>query len=56
MFNFDGGCACGQVRIRATGEPLRVGICHCMTCRKYHGTAFNAFVVFSRDQVTIDGP
>ena len=50
-----GGCACGAVRFEANGRPLRVGLCHCMTCRKFHGSAFNPFVVFRFDQVFIGG-
>lgn len=50
-----GGCACGKVRFEARGEPYRVGLCHCLTCRKVHGAPFNFFVVFPRDAVTIDG-
>ncbi|MGQ9368114.1 GFA family protein [Azospirillum sp. ST 5-10] len=50
-----GGCACGAVRVEALGEPRRVGLCHCATCRKRHGTPFNAFAVFARDQVRIVG-
>jgi hypothetical protein len=52
---FSGSCACGQLTFQARGEPRRVGLCHCMTCRKISGSAFNAFVIFSADQVTIDG-
>ena len=50
-----GGCACGQLTFKTTGEPKRVGLCHCMTCRKISGAAFNAFVIFPVDQVTIAG-
>jgi len=42
-----GGCACGKVRFEARGEPYRVGMCHCLTCRKVHGAPFNFYVVFS---------
>ncbi len=52
---FTGGCACGQLTFQAKGEPKRVGLCHCMTCRKISGSAFNAFVIYSTDQVTISG-
>ena len=51
----EGGCACGAVRFTARGEPLRVGLCHCMTCRKTHASAFNAFAIFRSDQVQISG-
>ena len=51
----EGGCACGAVRFTARGKPLRVGLCHCMTCRKTHASAFNAFAIFRADQVAISG-
>ena len=50
-----GGCACGQLTFQARGEPKRVGLCHCMTCRKISGSAFNAFAIFPLDRVTITG-
>jgi hypothetical protein len=50
-----GGCACGKVRIEARGEPYRVGVCHCLTCRKVHGAPFNFYVVFPREAVTVTG-
>ena len=50
-----GGCACGQLTFRTRGEPRRVGLCHCLTCRKESGSAFNAFVIFATEQVTVDG-
>jgi hypothetical protein len=51
----EGGCACGAVRFRTWGDPLRVGLCHCMTCRKAHGAAFNPFIVFARTNVEVVG-
>lgn len=51
-----GGCACGAVRYGVEGGPLRVGLCHCLTCRKRHGAPCNAFAVFRRRQVRILGP
>ena len=50
-----GGCACGAVRYRADGGPLRVGLCHCLTCRKRHGAPCNAFAVFRSDKVQVEG-
>ncbi|MFD1883854.1 GFA family protein [Paracoccus pacificus] len=49
------GCLCGKVRITATGQPLRVGICHCMDCRKHHGALFHASAIFPQDAVMITG-
>lgn len=50
-----GGCACGAVRYEVHGEPERVGLCHCMTCRKRHGAPFNAFAVFRAERVMVGG-
>jgi hypothetical protein len=33
-----GGCQCGAVRYRFTGEPGRAGICHCRMCQKAFGS------------------
>ncbi|MGV1914432.1 GFA family protein [Rhizobium sp. 22-785-1] len=49
------GCACGKVRLSLVGQPYRVGICHCMDCRKHHGALFLASAIFPEDAVTIDG-
>jgi hypothetical protein len=50
-----GGCLCGNVRIVATGRPYRVGICHCLDCRKNHGALFHASAIFPEGAVTIEG-
>ena len=55
MDRFTGGCLCGDVRLVATGEPYRVGLCHCLDCRKHHGALFAAFAIFPADAVTISG-
>lgn len=55
MTSFTGGCLCGDVRLRASGEPHRAGICHCLDCRKHHGALFFAAAIFPRKAVTIEG-
>ncbi|MGJ8527100.1 GFA family protein [Maritalea sp.] len=55
MEKFTGGCLCGKVRFVATGVPFRVGICHCLDCRKHHGAVFYASAVFPQNAVTITG-
>ncbi|RZI98672.1 MAG: GFA family protein [Rubrivivax sp.] len=46
MTMYAGQCLCGQVQFCASGEPLRVGICHCMDCRKESGSAFTFYAVW----------
>ena len=36
----EGGCQCGALRYRVTGEPVAVGICHCRECQRQSGSAF----------------
>ena len=55
MERFTGGCLCGDVRLVATGTPYRVGICHCLDCRKHHGALFFAAAMFPQEAVTIEG-
>lgn len=55
MDRFEGGCLCGDVRLVATGRPYRVGVCHCLDCRKHHGALFPASAIFPQDAVSIRG-
>jgi hypothetical protein len=50
-----GGCLCGRIRFVVTGSPLRVGICHCIDCRKHHGALFHASAIFGQAAVAIEG-
>ena len=33
-------CRCGQLRATCRGEPVRISVCHCLTCQKRSGSAF----------------
>lgn len=55
MKQFTGGCLCGRVRLEASGNPYRVGVCHCLNCRKHHGALFHASAIFPESTVVIDG-
>ncbi|WP_433735600.1 GFA family protein [Pseudomonas putida] len=55
MDRFTGGCLCGTVRLVAEGRPYRVGLCHCLDCRKHHGALFHASAIFPQEAVTIEG-
>src|SRR5687768_2881046 len=50
-----GGCMCGAVRFEARGAPYRVGLCHCLTCRKMTGSAFSAIATYPQGSVRITG-
>ncbi len=55
MESYRGGCLCGNVRVVASGRPYRVGICHCLDCRKHHGALFQTSAIFPAEAVTIEG-
>lgn len=55
MTKRQGGCLCGKVRFLAQGAPYRVGLCHCMDCRKHHGALFHASAVYPKEAVTVEG-
>lgn len=50
-----GGCLCGDVRFTAKGAPYRIGICHCLDCRKHHGAIFFAAGMYPGDAVDVQG-
>jgi hypothetical protein len=39
-------CCCGQLRIRVEGEPMGVGVCHCLACQQRTGSVFAALAAF----------
>lgn len=55
MTHYTGGCFCGAVRIEIAAPPVRVGICHCLDCRKRQGAIFHSFAVFPSDAVKVSG-
>jgi hypothetical protein len=40
-------CSCGQLSIEVEGEPLGVGLCHCLACQRRTGSAFAALASFA---------
>jgi hypothetical protein len=40
-------CTCGQLRIEVQGEPLGVGVCHCLACQRRTGSVFAALAAFA---------
>ncbi len=48
-------CRCGQLRATATGDPVRISICHCLDCQKRSGSAFSAQARWPDDRVSHSG-
>ena len=42
-----GSCSCSQLRIEVQGEPLGVGVCHCLACQRRTGSVFAALASFA---------
>jgi hypothetical protein len=42
---WEGGCMCGQVRLRITAPPLISMACHCTGCQRFCASAFSLTLV-----------
>ena len=51
----DAACSCGQLRLAAEGEPIRISMCHCLACQRRTGSAFGIQARFTSDQVRVVG-
>jgi hypothetical protein len=51
----EGGCLCGAVRYRASGNPSRTVVCHCKFCQRCTGSAFAVWPTFGQEKVEIRG-
>ena len=49
----EGGCQCGRVRYRITGDPVMAAICHCSMCRRANAAPAVAWALFRELQVTV---
>jgi hypothetical protein len=50
-----GGCSCGAVRFALKGEPFKLGLCHCTTCRKASGSMFVAYALWPLSASQVEG-
>jgi hypothetical protein len=51
----EASCSCGQLRLTAEGEPVRISICHCLACQQRTGSAFGYQARFPVANVEITG-
>lgn len=50
------GCACGQLQIHCTEEPIKVSLCHCLECQRRTGSPFGIAAFFEAGATEIIGP
>ena len=55
MATHEAACSCGQLRLVAEGDPVRVSVCHCLACQRRTGSAFGYQARFPRERVQVDG-
>jgi hypothetical protein len=51
--NREGGCLCGRIRYRLTGEPLTFYACHCTDCQRQTGSAFGYSMITPQDTLEV---
>jgi hypothetical protein len=51
----EASCSCGQLRLNADAEPIRVTICHCLACQQRTGSAFSLNARFDAGSVRVEG-
>lgn len=49
----EGGCQCGRVRYRLTGEPEGLVICHCSECQRQSASAFGMSLIVRKDDLAL---
>lgn len=48
-------CSCGKLSLTARGEPVRISVCHCLSCQRRTGSTFGAQARFPSHNVSISG-
>ncbi|MEP6892646.1 MAG: GFA family protein [Gaiellaceae bacterium] len=55
MATRNAACSCGQLRLEAEGDPVRISMCHCLACQRRTGSAFSIQARFPSDHVQVVG-
>jgi hypothetical protein len=50
-----GRCLCGAIRYELRGELRDILVCHCIECRRYHGTS-GAYTSVARSDLSLSDP
>ena len=51
----NGGCYCGDIRIKGEISLDKIMACHCNDCQKFSGPPFRAVAVIAADDIKISG-
>lgn len=46
-------CACGDLKISASGDPERISSCSCIDCQRRTGSVFGVTAFFQEDQINL---
>jgi hypothetical protein len=49
-----GGCQCGAVRYRISGDPVEIYVCHCLECRHQSASAFGISVIVRAADLSLE--
>ncbi len=55
MTNRLASCSCGQLTAQVVGDPVRISICHCLSCQRRTGGVFAEQARYPRANVTVKG-
>jgi hypothetical protein len=51
----EASCACGALTAKASGDPIRLSVCHCLDCKRRTGSAFSWNAHWPADRVAVAG-
>jgi len=54
-FPVEGGCMCGQVRMKISAPPVMTMACHCRGCQKLSASAFSLTAMIPAEGVEVVG-
>lgn len=47
----EGGCQCGAIRYRISGDPVMAALCHCSMCRRANAAPVVAWAMYEQPAV-----